>query len=178
MSAKQHLVELTAAQRRELETLVRTGAHKAFARRRAQIWLQADQGAHGPGRTDAVIAEGLDLSVRTVERARRDWAARGLAGLQTAPMDHPRNPRILDGAGEARLVALACGKPPPGFAKWTGQLLAEALMAEGVVETISATTVNVVLKKRAEALEAAVLVHARSAQRTLRAEPGGRARPL
>ena len=53
----------------------------------------------------------------------------------------------LDGAGEARLVALACGSPPPGFAQWTGPLLAEALVAEGVVETISATTVNVTLKK-------------------------------
>ena len=147
MSAKRHRVQLTAAQRRELETLVRTGARKAFARRRAQIWLQADQGLQGPGRTDAVIAESLDIAVRTVERARRDWAARGLAGLRTAPMDHPRNPRRLDGAGEARLVALACGKPPPGFAKWTGQLLAEALVAEGAVETISATTVNVTLKK-------------------------------
>ena len=147
MTAKQHLVELTTAQRRELARVVRTGAQKAFARRRAQIWLQADQGPHGPGRTDAVIAEGLDLSVRTVERARRDWAARGLAGLWTAPMDHPRNPRRLDGKGEARLVALACGKPPPGLARWTGQRLAEALVAEGAVEAISATTVNVVLKK-------------------------------
>ena len=147
MPAKRHHVELSAAQRRELNKVVRTGAHKAFARRRAQIWLQADRGPHGPGRADAVIAEGLDVSVRTVERARRDWVARGLAGLQTAPMDHPRNPLRLDGAGEARLVALACGRPPPGFAKWTGQLLAEALVAEGVVETISATTVNVTLKK-------------------------------
>ena len=147
MPAKCHHVELTPAHRRELDKVVRTGTRPAFARRRAQIWLQADQGPHGPGRPDAAIAEGLDLSVRTVERARRDWADRGLAGLQTAPMDHPRNPRILDGEGEARLVALACSPPPPGFAKWTGQLLAEALVAEGVVATISATTVNVTLKK-------------------------------
>ena len=147
MPAKCHHVELTLAQRRELDKVVRTGERKAFARRRAQIWLQADRGPHGPGRPDAAIAEGLDLSVRTVERARRDWAAQGLAGLQTAPMDHPRNPRILDGKGEARLTALACGPPPPGFAQWTGQLLAEALVAEGVVARISATTVNVTLKK-------------------------------
>ena len=102
-------------------------------------------GTAGPQRH--IYLSSLDLSVRTVERARRDWADRGLAGLQTAPMDHPRNPRILDGEGEARLVALACSPPPPGFAQWTGQLLAEALVAEGVVATISATTVNVTLKK-------------------------------
>ena len=88
------------------------------------------------------------MGVSTVERARRAFAQQGaVAGLRTAPMDHARTPRRLDGQGEARLVALACGKPPPGFAQWTGRLLAEALVAEGVVETISATTVNATLKK-------------------------------
>ena len=48
MTAKRHLVALTREQRRELEAIVRTGARKAFPRRRAQIWLQADQGPHGP----------------------------------------------------------------------------------------------------------------------------------
>ena len=148
MTAKRHLVELTRDQRRELEGIVQTGARKAFARRRAQIWLQADQGLHGPGLADAAIAERLGVGVSTVERARRAWVAQGLAaGLRTAPMDHARTPRRLDGQGEARLVARACGKPPPGFARWTGRLLTEALMAEGVVETISATTVNHTLKK-------------------------------
>ena len=148
MTAKRHIVALSQAQRTELETIVHTGQRKAFPRRRAQIWLQADQGTHGPGLADAAIAERLGVGVSTVERARRAFVQQGaVAGLQTAPMDHPRTPRRLDGQGEARLVALACGKPPPGFAQWTGQLLAEALVAEGVVETISATTVNHTLKK-------------------------------
>ena len=147
MSVKQYRVELTAAQRRELGRVVGTGAQKAFARRRAQIWLRVDQGPEGSGDTDADAAERLELSAQTVYRARQAWVCQGMAGLHTAPMDHPRNPRRLDGKGEARLVALACGKPPPGFARWTGQRLAEALVAEGVVESISATTVNAVLKK-------------------------------
>ena len=147
MPAKRHIVALTPTQRTDLEQIVHTGTRQAFPRRRAQIWLLADQGVAGPGLTDGAVAETLGLGTATVERARRDWAVRGWDALRTAPMDHARNPRILDGAGEARLVALACGRPPPGFAKWTGQLLAEALVAEGVVETISATTVNVTLKK-------------------------------
>ena len=147
MSVKQYRVELTPAQRRALARVVHTGEQKAFTRRRAQIWLRVDQGPEGSGDTDADAAARLELSAQTVYRARQAWVRQGLAGLQTAPMDHPRNPRRLDGKGEARLVALACGKPPPGFAQWTGQLLAETLVAEGVVETISATTVNVVLKK-------------------------------
>ena len=93
MTAKRHLVELTRDQRRELEGLV----CKAFPRRRAQIWLQADQGPHGPGLSDAAIAERLGVGMSTVERARQAWAAQGLkAGLQTAPhgpSPHARAPR-------------------------------------------------------------------------------------
>ena len=148
MPAKRYLVTLTTEQRKSLEAVVHTGARKAFPRRRAQIWLQVDQGPEGPGLTDQQVAERLAVGRRTVERARQAWATQGLeAGLQAAANDHPRNPRRLDGRGEARLVALACGPPPPGFARWTGQLLAEALVAEGVVDSISSTTVNETLKK-------------------------------
>ena len=100
MTAKRHIVALTREQRRELEGMVHTGARKAFARRRAQIWLQADQGPHGPGLADAAIGERLGVGVSTVERARRAFAQQGAeAGLRTAPMDHPRTPRRLDGQG-------------------------------------------------------------------------------
>ena len=47
---------------------------------------------------------------------------------------------------------LAMSGPAAGLAKWTGRRLAEALVAEEVVEIISATTVHTTLKKRAEAL--------------------------
>ncbi len=147
MSVKRYRVALTAAQRTELTRVVRTGQQKAFARRRAQIWLRVDQGPEGPGDTDVGAGTRLELSAQTVYRARQAWAHQGMAGLRTAPMDHPRNAPILDGEGEARLTVLACGPPPPGFARWTGRLLAEALVAEGVVATISATTVNMALKK-------------------------------
>ena len=35
--------------------------------------------------------------------------------------------RALDGAAEAQLVAIACGEPPEGCARWTLHLLAEEL---------------------------------------------------
>ena len=148
MPAKRYHVVLTPAQRQTLTRIVKTGAHKAFARQRAQIWLQADAGAEGPGRKDQAVATGLGVGVRTVERARRAWCTAGLeAGLQTAPMDHVRTPPVLDGKGEARLVALACGDAPEGYARWTHQRLADTRIAEGVVPTVSASTVGRVLKK-------------------------------
>ena len=47
--SKKYVVELSLEERKELEGLVKKG--KAAARKilHAQILLQADQGAHGPG---------------------------------------------------------------------------------------------------------------------------------
>jgi hypothetical protein len=71
-------------------------------------------------------------------------------GLQAA-LDRRAPSRVyvrrLDGAQEARLIALACGAPPDGQAHWTLRLLAERLVELEVVEAISYQTVRRVLKK-------------------------------
>ena len=57
-------------------------------------------------------------------------------------------PRVLDGDGEARLVALMYSEPPPGQSRWTLRLLSHRLIELGVVDAISGETVRRVLKKR------------------------------
>ena len=87
------------------------------------------------------------MSVATIERVRQRFVEEGLdAALNPRP---PRRayPRKLDGAAEARLVALACSAPPEGRARWTLQMLADRLVALGCVETVSYETVRVVLKQ-------------------------------
>ena len=55
--------------------------------------------------------------------------------------------RKIDGAGEARLVKLACSAPPNGRKRWTLQLLAEKVVELGFAESIARETVRQVLKK-------------------------------
>ena len=55
--------------------------------------------------------------------------------------------RRLDGAGEAHLLALACGAPPEGQARWTLRLLATELVRLEIVETVSYETVRRTLKQ-------------------------------
>ena len=59
----------------------------------------------------------------------------------------PPTQRKLDGRGEAKLIALACRKPPEGTSHWALRLLADELVELGVVESISYETVRRVLKK-------------------------------
>jgi Homeodomain-like domain len=55
--------------------------------------------------------------------------------------------RKLDGAGEARLIAMACGDPPEGRARWTLRLLAGQMVELAIVDGISHETVRQTLKK-------------------------------
>jgi hypothetical protein len=50
--------------------------------------------------------------------------------------------RRLDGAAEAKLIALTCGEPPTGGARWTVRLLADRLVKLEVVASVGHETVR------------------------------------
>ena len=54
---------------------------------------------------------------------------------------------VLDGEGEAHLIALACSEPPEGYARWHLRLLADKAVELGYCEAISHTEVANILKK-------------------------------
>jgi hypothetical protein len=148
MPAKRYVVELTAEERQRLTRLISAGRASARTLTRARILLKADQAQGGPAWDDARIAAALDCGGRTVERVRQRLVERGLeAALTHAPQDRPRRRRVLDGAAEARLIALACSQPPDGRAGWTLRLLAGRLVELRVVEAVSRETVRRALKK-------------------------------
>jgi len=145
---KRYVVELSEEERNQLDCLVRQGRSLARKIQHAQILLKADSGPHGPSWTDHQIAESFGVGVRTVERIRQRLVERGLEdALVRRQREHPARPRKLDGAAEARLVALACSKPPGGYHRWTLRLLADQLVQLQVVDAIDGETVRRALKK-------------------------------
>ena len=144
--ASKVVIRLTDAQRQALQALVRTGTHQAHARTRAQILLRAD--ADGPDAwPDARVAAALGVCRRTVARVRQQFAAEGLDATLHKKKAQDRQYRKLDGAQEARLIALTCSPPPAGQARWTMQLLADQRVELEVVESIDPATVWRTLKK-------------------------------
>ena len=144
---KLYVVRLSEEERSELTKLVKTGRAPAYRRRHAEILLQADQGQHGPARHDRQIVDKLDVARQTVEKVRKRCVEEGLeAALGRRQRSRDRAP-VLDGEGEAQLVAIACSEPPDGRARWTLHLLADELKRRKVVQTISHETVRKVLKK-------------------------------
>ena len=54
---------------------------------------------------------------------------------------------IFDGEKEAKLIALACSKPPKGRARWTLRLLESKVVELDIVDRASDSTIGRVLKK-------------------------------
>lgn len=145
--SKKYRIALTPEERQELEGLLSRGKVSALKQRHARILLHADESQPGGPDTNTKIAEAVGAGIATVERVRRIFVLHGLeASLRRKDPD--RNyVRKLDGKGEARLIALACGPAPEGRESWTLNLLAERLVELEVVESISGETVRRTLKK-------------------------------
>jgi len=142
MSEKRWVVTVDDAERTYLKDLISKGKRSAPAVIGAQVLLKAAEGW-----ADTQIAEALPVCVRTVERLRRRSVEEGVeAALQRRKQLHRKAAR-LDGAGEARLITLACSKPPDRRARWTLRLLAGQLIELKVVPSISHETVRQTLKK-------------------------------
>jgi len=140
---RKHVVSLTDEQRRELQALVNSGRSPARKITRARVLLKSEAGL-----TDEEIVDALDVGLATVERVRRRFGERGLsAALDASPQPPRPHRRVLDGAAEARLVALACSTPPHGHGRWTLDLLAGRMVELNYVPAVSRDTVGRALKK-------------------------------
>mgnify|MGYP000396509873 CR=1 FL=1 len=143
---KKYIVRLTDAERAICEATIAKETGKSQKLRRATILLRAD--ADGPGWTDAAISQAVGCRTRTVENVRQAFVREGFeaALARKTPATSP-TPKLLDGAAEAKVIALRLGKPPAGFGQWTLRLLADQLVELEVVESISPETVRQTLKK-------------------------------
>jgi transposase len=129
-------VELTQAERQELEALLSGGEHPARKLKQAQILLAADAGVG-----DADIATSVGAGGSTVYRTKRRFVEGNVErALSEGP--RPRAERKLTGKEEALLVATACSEPPAGRARWTLELLADALVRLTAHDSLSRETVR------------------------------------
>jgi transposase len=140
-----YVVRLTEDERQSLQGLLSGKRVAADRASRARILLKAD--LDGDAWSDTEIAEAFDVGLSTIHRLRQRLVEDGLeAALLRRPMSAKRAPK-LDGAKEARLIAIACGPAPEGRARWTLKLLADKLVELKVVDSIGAETVRQTLKK-------------------------------
>lgn len=134
------VVRLKAAERRRIETMLRGGIEAVRVVKRAQVLRLLDQGLAVPQTAAAVGLSGQavrDIGWRYAE-----------AGLQRALFDKPRPgqaPRL--GPQQAqRIVAMICGPPPPGQARWSVRLITATAMQRRLVASVGRETIRMLLK--------------------------------
>jgi hypothetical protein len=84
---------------------------------------------------------------REISRVRKRYLKAGLEHALTED-PRPKPERKLDSTQEAAVVALVCGPPPEGRARWTVRLLAQEASRRGIVEPVGRETIRVVLARQ------------------------------
>lgn len=143
---KKYIVRLTEEERSTLKEIIKKLKGTSQRVRRSQILLKAD--ADGPNWTDQKIAEAFDCRRQTVENIRESLVTNGFEiALNGKKRETPPRKKLLDGDGEAKLIAMRLGSPPDGFGNWSLRLLADKVVELEIVDSISYETVRRTLKK-------------------------------
>lgn len=132
------VVQLSEADRATLEQRARsyTVPHAQVIRAKIVLFAAA-------GQTNSAIAERIDVHVDVVSRWRKRFCLQGLDGL----VDRPRSgrPRTFAATVVAEVKAMACEPPAQRevpLSRWSSAELARQAVAEGLVVTVSASTVR------------------------------------
>ena len=158
IAVKKYVVRLSADERQQLEALIRKGKSEARLLLKARVLLKADVSEAGDGWSDSKIVEALETNALMIYRVRKQLVEEGFeAVLRRKPRATPAVPPIFDGEKEAKLIALACSKPPKGRARWTLRLLENKVVELGIVDRASDSTIGRVLKKHSQAASPPVL---------------------
>ena len=150
---KIYRVTLTEEEQQELIEITTKGKRNAQVLRNAYILLNVDESEDSKKKKDIDVATFLNITVQTVENIRKKFV---LEGYDTALYGRPSKriyERKIDGDAEAHLIALSCGEPPQGFARWSLRLLSNKMVELNYTDSISHETVRTVLKKRIETVE-------------------------
>ena len=141
-------VTLTKEERDQLIEMTRTGTHAARKIIHALILLNVDRGPHtDENQINEDICKVLKIGMRTIDRVKKRFVEEGLeSALKMAPTSRIYD-KLVDGDMEAHLIAMACGEPPKGYARWSLRLLADKLVELRITEGISYETVRRTLKK-------------------------------
>lgn len=130
-------MRLTAAERDALKAKRRGGrALSERSWRRIRILELLDRGWK---LSQTAVAQGT--YPREVRRVGARYLERGLeAALTDDP--RPKPDKMLDSAQQAAIVAMVCGPPPAGRARWTIVLTAQEAQRRGVVAKVGRETIR------------------------------------
>ncbi len=133
-------VRLSKRERQELQRLLQSGLQPVRTVLRALALRQL-----ADGQTIRQVAKNVALTPKTVWLTSQRYRQ---GGLERALYERPRPGKaaLLDEQHRQRIVALACGPPPEGRARWTVRLLTEEVVKRKLVPRVGRETIRVLLE--------------------------------
>jgi putative transposase len=133
-------IELSRRDRRQVEELLGGGVQPVRTVIRALVLRQIDQ-----GRTTVESGAAVGISAKAAWEIGKRYLE---GGLQRAVYDAPRPGQkpLLDSEHGQRIIAMVCGPPPAGQARWTVRLVAQEAVKRKLVEHVSPATVHLLLQ--------------------------------
>ena len=133
-------VELSAKDRQQIAAMLGKGRESARVLRRAMILRQIDR-----GEKIVEVAAHVGVSRKTVRFICRRYREEGLeSALHEKP--RPGKRRALDVKQSQRIVAMVCGSPPEGRARWSVRLIAEESVRRKLVPRVGRETIRILLE--------------------------------
>ena len=158
MGVPKYRITLTKQERDLLEEIARKHTEKQVVVRRAKIILRADE-----GQQYKAIAAQLDVGVHTVTSWIKRWLDSESESVADRLQDLPRpgTPDTITPEQWCRIIAMSCEKPSEyglPITDWTHRELANEIIKQGIVDTISPSHLGSMLKKRHPAAPNPLLV--------------------
>jgi putative transposase len=133
-------VQLGKKDGKQIAGMLNKGWESARVLRRALILRQLDQ-----GQTASQVARQAGVAPKTVRAIARRYEEEG---LEPALYEKPRpgQPRVLDAGQSQRIIAMVCGPPPAGQARWKVRLVAEEAVKRKLVPKVGRETIRILLR--------------------------------
>lgn len=143
-------ITLTKDERKQLENFVNKDKHSVHIVNLAKVILSLDRSDGRKPLTQQAIADKVDLSRNTINDIKKTWREMNNTNmfLKRKKRETPPVEAKITGDVKAHIIAVACGEVPEGFNKWTCQLIADKIVELEYISSISAMSVQRVLKKR------------------------------
>lgn len=146
MRSRKYRVELTNAERKELEEIISKGKSAAMKIKHAHILLKLDESEGRKALAGTEISEAFDVNERTVCQIARRFVEEGMESALERKKQLNRHHKVTDDV-ESPMIAIACSDALEGCSRWTLQMIADKLVELKVIDSISTTAVGTTLKK-------------------------------
>jgi transposase len=133
-------IQLSRQERKQIEKLLSGGVQPVRTVIRALVLRQMDE-----GRSTVEAGAAVGISAKTAWEIGKRYME---GGLERAIYDAPRPGQkpLLDIEHGQRIIAMVCGPPPAGRARWSVRLIAQEAVKRKLVEHVGPETVRILLQ--------------------------------